>query len=535
MDVAAIDDKKTGLRGDAQPLQAATPSLAALAAAALAASALAACGGGGSSDGGTGTGTGGGTAPPPAPPTEAEASRFLAQASMGASRAQIARVQAIGYSAWLDEQIAMPASTTRWDALVAGGFDDPGNKNSEAGFDAVTWQKLLASPDTLRQRFTLALSEIFVTAIDGLIGSGWKAFAAANYLDVLEANAFGNHRTLLQQISTNTAMGMFLTFRASMKANPVSGSLPDENYARELMQLFTIGLVELEIDGTPKLVGGAPDLYLRAGRRHRPRSRLHRLGFRYPGPDRRRGERDAGLPAPADGAGRIALRDRRQDLPRHDDPGRHRRRHRADDGARHHLRASQRGAVRGPAADPAPRHQQPEPGLRVARRGSVSRRRQRRQGQPQGGDQGDPARRRSAQRRASPRAPRPASCASRCCASAGWARAWNVASASNAWASATPPTRRRGSARARCDRRRCSISSVPATCRRTAPSPARSWSRRSSRSPTNRRSSARSTTCSGRSPAASATCSPTTRRCCRWPTMRRRSSPRSTWCSRPTS
>ncbi|MEO8924418.1 MAG: DUF1800 family protein, partial [Caldimonas sp.] len=112
-------------------------------------------------------------------------------------------------------------------------------------------------PDTLRQRFTLALSELFVAAIDGLIGSGWKAFAAANYLDVLEANAFGNHRTLLQQISTNTAMGMFLTFRGSMKANPVSGSLPDENYARELMQLFTIGLVELEIDGTPKLVGGA--------------------------------------------------------------------------------------------------------------------------------------------------------------------------------------------------------------------------------------------------------------------------------------
>src|SRR5436305_2922195 len=97
-----------------------------------------------------------------------------------------------------------------------------------------------------------------VTWIDSLTGGGWKAFAAANYLDMLEANAFGNYRTLMQAISTNTAMGMYLTFRGSMKANPVSGSLPDENYARELMQLFTIGLVQLNLDGTPALTNGAP-------------------------------------------------------------------------------------------------------------------------------------------------------------------------------------------------------------------------------------------------------------------------------------
>ena len=176
---------------------------------------------------------------------------------MGANRAQIARVQAIGYSAWLDEQMALPASTTRWDALVAAGFDASTYKNTEGGFDAVTWAKLLASPDTLRQRVTLALSEIMVTAIDGLTGSGWKAFAAANYLDLLESNAFGNYHTLMQQVSTNTAMGMWLTFRGSMKANPVSGALPDENYARELMQLFTLGLVLLNPDGTPTLTAGA--------------------------------------------------------------------------------------------------------------------------------------------------------------------------------------------------------------------------------------------------------------------------------------
>ena len=226
-------------------------------AAAIASAILAACGGGGGSSSGAPAPAPPPAPPPPAAPSASEASRFLAQASMGVTRADIAHVQAVGFAAWIDEQFALPASTTRWDALVAGGFADPLDKNSEAGFDACAWRKLLSSPDTLRQRVTLALSEIMVTSIDSLTGGGWRAFAAANYLDLLEANAFGNYRTLMQQVSTNTAMGMYLTFRASQKANPVSGSLPDENYARELMQLFTIGLVQLNLDGTPALTGGA--------------------------------------------------------------------------------------------------------------------------------------------------------------------------------------------------------------------------------------------------------------------------------------
>ncbi len=258
MNVAEIDEEATLAASSA--FQSAPGTVVASAAALLSAT-LAACGGGGDSSGsgtGTGGGGGGGGGTGATPPTTADASRFLAQASMGASRAQIARVQAIGYAAWIDEQFALATSTTRWDALVAGGFSGPSFKNSESGFDASAWRKLLSSPDTLRQRVTLALSEIMVTSIDSLVGSGWKAFAAANYLDLLEANAFGNYRTLMQQVSTNTAMGMYLTFRASHKANPVTGSLPDENYARELMQLFTIGLVQLNLDGTPQMNAGAP-------------------------------------------------------------------------------------------------------------------------------------------------------------------------------------------------------------------------------------------------------------------------------------
>ena len=227
-------------------------SLAALSAA------VAACGGGGGDAAPTPAPPPPPPAPPPPPPVSAaQASRFLAQASMGATKTEIARVQSIGYAAWLDEQLALPQQGTRWDWLVSKGFNADTNKNGEAGFDSSAWRKLIASPDTLRQRVTLALSELFVTAIDGLVGGGgWKAFSAAAWLDMLEANAFGNYRTLLQDVSRSTALGLFLTFRGNVKADTVKGTLPDENYARELMQLFTIGLQKLNADGSPQLAGG---------------------------------------------------------------------------------------------------------------------------------------------------------------------------------------------------------------------------------------------------------------------------------------
>ena len=232
----------------AGPLSAGAP------AAALALSAaLAACGGGGGSAAAP-------APPPPAMPTAADASRFMAQASMGAERSQMTQLQNLGYAAWIDQQMALPPSMSRIAWLTSQGYNVAGvnnvNVNGFNGFDACVWRKLIASPDTLRQRVTLALSEITVVSILGLAG-GWRQFAAAAYLDLLEANAFGNYRTLLQQISTSPAMGTYLTFRGNLKANTTTGSLPDENYARELMQLFTIGLVQLNLDGTPKLVNGA--------------------------------------------------------------------------------------------------------------------------------------------------------------------------------------------------------------------------------------------------------------------------------------
>lgn len=184
-----------------------------------------------------------------------QAARFLAQASMGASRAEIARVQQLGYAGWLDEQFSMAPSGTRWDWMVSAGFAV--TSRGDAGADSAMWKKLCASPDTLRQRVTLALSEILVVSITGFSALHWQGFPAAVFLDLLEEHAFGNYRSLLQQASLSLPLGEYLTYRGNAKFNTTSGSMPDENYARELMQLFTIGLVELNLDGTQVMVNGA--------------------------------------------------------------------------------------------------------------------------------------------------------------------------------------------------------------------------------------------------------------------------------------
>ncbi len=237
--------------GDRQPLGAsAAPSAALLA--------LAACGGGGGSTPTPAPApppTSG--PPPPVLPTALEASRFLGQATMGATRSEINKVMAIGYDAWLTEQFARPRDITHWDWLVSNGYAVSTAMNGTAGFDPAMWRQLIAGPDQLRQRVGMALLEFLVVGIDGIAGS-WRQFAAAAYVDILMDNAFGNFRTLLEAISTNAAMGYFLTFLGNRKANPATGAVPDENYARELLQLFTIGLAKLNNDGTAQMGDGRP-------------------------------------------------------------------------------------------------------------------------------------------------------------------------------------------------------------------------------------------------------------------------------------
>jgi len=184
------------------------------------------------------------------------AARFLAQTTFGASRAEIARTQQMGITAWLDEQFAMPLGTSHFQWLRSKGYDNTTLTFNSTAFDYTVWRAFLSSPDQLRQRVVYALSQILVVSISG-VNSAWTPFSVGNYLDVMGANAFGNFRTLLEQVTLTPAMGDYLNMRGNRKADS-SGRVPDENFARELMQLFTIGLTELNPDGTPRLVGGQP-------------------------------------------------------------------------------------------------------------------------------------------------------------------------------------------------------------------------------------------------------------------------------------
>ncbi len=238
-----------------EPPQTSAAPLGSIALAAAGSLALEACGDGGSSSPAP--------SPPPAPPpvtvkvTAVQASRFLSQAAIGHSKADLLNLADSGYEAWLTAQFAVARPQKFWDYLIANGFDAAANINSTNGFDPMIWAQLMGSGDLLRQRVGLALLDQLVVNVDGFGGS-WRAFALAAYLDVLWDNAFGNFRDVLEGISTNAAMGLYLTFLGNAKANAATGSIPDENYARELMQLFTIGLTMLNMDGTQVLSGGNP-------------------------------------------------------------------------------------------------------------------------------------------------------------------------------------------------------------------------------------------------------------------------------------
>jgi uncharacterized protein (DUF1800 family) len=231
--------------------------------AAAGAAALAGCGEGSGGSGGGGTGGGGGPAPTPSPTptpvalTSAQASRFLSQAAIGHSRADITALTNSSINAWLNSQFALARPQKFWDFLVANGYDAAANVNTNNGFDPMMWSQLIASNDVLRQRVGLSLLNMWVVSIDGF-GAPWEPFIMAAYLDVLWDNAFGNYRDIMEGVSTSVAMSYYLTYLGNQKANPNTGAIPDENYARELMQLFTIGLNQLNIYGSPVTSGGAP-------------------------------------------------------------------------------------------------------------------------------------------------------------------------------------------------------------------------------------------------------------------------------------
>ncbi len=209
--------------------------------------------GGGLTDAGTGwqvAPSSGAVSPITISPT-ANASRLLAQATFGATREEIDRVAALGAAAYLEEQFASP-QTLHLDT-VRNNPDYP--TQPYAVMAPSIWKQYFEANDQLRQRMAFALSQILVISQqNNTIGDA--ACGSASYLDILGRNAFGNFRTLLKDVTLNAAMGHYLDMKQSAKADPVLNSIPNENYARELMQLFSIGTVMLNIDGSPQFVNG---------------------------------------------------------------------------------------------------------------------------------------------------------------------------------------------------------------------------------------------------------------------------------------
>ena len=179
------------------------------------------------------------TGPPPAV-SLISAGRFLEQAAFGPRASDLAKVQQIGISGWLDEQFAMPENMIP----------------DQASTGAVrAWQmhQFVHAPDQLRQRVAYSLGQVVVTSLSKLV----YANEILPWLRVLNRNAFGNYRTLLREATLSPSMGKYLDLANSTK--PTATSSANENYPREVMQLFTIGLWELNNDGSQKLdVNGQP-------------------------------------------------------------------------------------------------------------------------------------------------------------------------------------------------------------------------------------------------------------------------------------
>ncbi len=199
--------------------------------------------------------------PPPAPPavnlkivSQSDAARFLAQATFGPTLADVATVTGGGYAAWISAQMALPETShlnaTRADATAFPNTSQFPVLSSDRY--AAWWKIAVTAPDQLRQRVAFALSEIFVVS-DVASALSNEPEAVANYNDMLANDAFGNFRTLLQDVTLSPVMGNYLNMLRNAAANPAKGIAADENYAREVMQLFTIGLNQLNPDGSLQL------------------------------------------------------------------------------------------------------------------------------------------------------------------------------------------------------------------------------------------------------------------------------------------
>ncbi|MDO9003291.1 MAG: DUF1800 domain-containing protein [Aquabacterium sp.] len=228
---------------------------------AFSAALLVGCGGGGGGDStSSSTGSAGSSnlqSVGAVPANDIEAHRFLTQATFGPTSSDISRVKAVGYERWIDEQLARPAQNTHLATAEASAVAQGTGRPMVNDVIFSWWTHAATDPAQLRQRVAFALSEIFVVSTTNaeLAGDGRMV---ASYMDMLSDKIDGNYRSLLEGVALHPAMGTFLSHQGNRKEDTNTGRIADENFAREVMQLFSIGLVELNDDGTPKLADGQP-------------------------------------------------------------------------------------------------------------------------------------------------------------------------------------------------------------------------------------------------------------------------------------
>ncbi len=193
------------------------------------------------------------------PASDAEAARFLTQASFGPTLAEVSRLRATGYSEWLRQEFNKPATSARtYMETVNASLLGAGQSGVSHNQRLDRWFYTGATgTDQLRQRAAFALSQILVIS-DQNSSLGGEPIQVSEYWDILARNAFGNYRELLDQTTWNPSMGKYLSHFRNQKASTDGTRQPDENYAREVMQLFTVGLIERNLDFTPILSAGQP-------------------------------------------------------------------------------------------------------------------------------------------------------------------------------------------------------------------------------------------------------------------------------------
>lgn len=195
------------------------------------------------------------------------ASRILQQATFGPTPRTLERFTVLGIRPWLNEQMQMPYQA-KYVPMIQANFQQGseyrprGSKYDPSWINDQFWKQAATAEDQVRMRVAFALHNIVMVSLnDSNLWPHARAYAA--YLDILHEEAFGNYRTLLERIAYSPAMGIYLSHMRNRPEDPTINRQPDENFARELLQLFSIGTVELNIDGTRRLdsAGNAVECY----------------------------------------------------------------------------------------------------------------------------------------------------------------------------------------------------------------------------------------------------------------------------------